>query len=274
MIKIKGNLIVIKKSRKDGLELIADCPMCGGKEKLEVNSKNHVYHCFRCKRGGKIKLFRTKDKTPVVAKIVVDSIQIPGFTPFTSLMSMKFDQAYFLSRRGVLPERAVEMYWGESVSMMDRIVIPIIEDGVTMCYVARAIYDYQKPKELSPPAKVANKSHFLYNLDDINKGDNVVVVEGIFDCEAVVKVGFKCVAALGSHLSEIQIGKLLAKKPARIIFMFDSDRAGFDGMHTAMRALIGRNYHNVDWVSLPKGVDPDEMMVDDLKAVLRGGGCF
>ena len=91
-------------------------------------------------------------------------------------------------------------------------------------FAARAVFPSMQPKELFPAD--VNKDDYLYGLDEVRRGDMVFVVEGIFDAEKVRSVGARAVAVLGSQMSGVQIGKLLAKKPSKVLLMFDNDVPG------------------------------------------------
>jgi len=161
--------------------------------------------------------------------------------------------------------------WG-NYKMRERIIIPIRENGKTVCWIARAIKDGQKPKEISPPVSIANKSHFIYGLDEITDGDKVVVVEGIFDCEHLKFHGYKSVSILGSHISDIQIGKLLAKEPSEIYLLFDGDDAGRRGSRDAWVRLSAR-CSNMFWkiisINIPDEKDPDDLSPKELRGFLK-----
>jgi len=254
--------------------LVLCCPGCG-RDKLEVNSITFVYHCFRCNISGKL-VFNKKPNGPVITKAVRDdskAINIPGYPYMWTAISL-----FSCLERGIDPSRIVNLRIATSSDKMfkNRIIIPIIEDGITKCYAARAIYDWMPLKEMFPPSIVSNKSHYLYNIDDLYKGDTVVLTEGIYDCEAVVNSGYKCVASLGSDLSDIQAGKLLCKRPDKIVIFYDFDDPGRKGGIEAMKKLRKRTDIPIQIIDpgiqmqlevFPK--DPGEMKSDVIRQFLK-----
>jgi hypothetical protein len=70
----------------------------------------------------------------------------------------------------------------------------------------------------------------LYNLGRAIEGNlearpSVAVVEGFFDCIKVHEAGFRCVALMGSSLSQEQ-EKLLDRHFAHVVLLFDGDETG------------------------------------------------
>lgn len=254
--------------RKGGDEFIFTCCWCRRK-KLEVNFKKGKYNCFFCKEGGTVSFLAKRLKLSCVVASPIDrqrlgnsepeEIKIPGYElAKEGALNWTTGLSQYIKSRGVSLTRAYEMKWGVSsdLKFARRLIIPIIEKGRIVCYVARSMYG-EEPKEICPPSSVCNRSHFLYNLDSIEPGDSVVIVEGIFGCEAVVSRGYKCVASMGSNLSDIQIGKLLAKKPRAINIMFDGDEAGRKGEAKAYLKIIGRFNSGVYMARIPDGFQPD-----------------
>lgn len=271
-------------TRKQGEEVVTNCPKCFGKSKLEINIKKMVFHCFRCSWGGRVHRIRTHTVTDINKADVIKSVTAviheevnkvvipPGYVPYNISVAMP-SHINFLVNRNMTQFRVNRAGWGYSTEpkLRDRVIIPIFEDGKMVCYVARSIDRNCKVKELSPPKDVANRSHFIYNIDSVIEGSKVIVVEGIFDCEAVIRAGFPVtVAILGSHMSEVQIGKLLRRKPASITLLFDGDKAGLDGMRRAYKDIMNRNFGNVSMVKLPFEKDPDECAARELLSILKG----
>jgi len=281
LIKLLGSY----RLRKAGEEFIFNCPKCSRK-KLEVNFRKAKFNCFYCNWGGRLsRLFKNfgsrvpvsereqvhwkifKKEFPMEDKVIT----IPEFFDVGEVG--RFDGKYlrYLEKRGVDLERIKALHWGLSTDwrLRERIVIPILENGKAVCYVARSVEDGVEPKELSPPSSICNRSHFLYNIDSIKQGDRVVVVEGIFDCEAVVRAGIPCVSSLGSHMSDVQIGKLLAKKPESICLLFDGDNAGRKGVLDAFNEIWRRFNGRVRISICPDSKDPDELSISELKGLIE-----
>ena len=149
-----------------------------------------------------------------------------------------------------------------------RLFIPILENGKLMCWVARSV-DGREPKELSGP----NRSHFFYGYDALWNFPNtkpIILVEGIFDCLQISKWG-PCLALMGSHISDIQVGKLMALKPSQIILMLDGDEAGRKATEGIARKLGKRmNPMNIRKIWLPDGLDPDDLSREEFNKLMEG----
>ena len=254
--------------RKAGTEFVFSCPYCKHK-KLEINIDKGFYHCFRCHKGGRVKTLLTKllvgynlvstDYRPERGVFLAQEVTAPNY--YSCLLTRHL---VYLRERGISTQRATDMEYGYSNNkkLYMRLIIPIIEQGLKVCYVARAI-DGAMPKEICPPSNICNRSHFLYNLDGIDNNDRVVLVEGIFGCEALVKRGLKAVASMGSNLSEIQVGKLLSKHPKAINIMYDGDAAGRKGAVRAYEKFITRISANIYIVPMDEGKQPDTLTEED-----------
>lgn len=267
-------------TRKQGEEFVFACPKCH-RSKLEVNPRRKLFHCFRCDYKGTLKQILADLNIEAFSAIPVNSVEkpveieaqefkIPEFYSYRAdgTQGMEAGLHHFLAARGIesSSDLLVQSKWGYSTNrkLYKRLIIPIIEDKKIVSYVARA-YDEREPKEISGP----NKSWFLYNLDEIKEGDDVFIVEGIFDAEALRRWGMKAVAILGSNVSDVQIGKLLAKRPKSITIIFDGDMAGKDATFKAAKKLTARPGPKIYCVHLPDDTDPDEMDETALKMLVK-----
>ena len=264
---------------KQGTELIFACPRCG-RMKFYVNPKKRLFQCFRCSYAGYVDqiLDSLEERVPHIERIwnqIQSSAEMAIIPPFPMEVIPKFRKSempytfkYFLESRGFdfYGDQVKEWGFSDDFKLKDRIIIPIKEDGKVVSYVARS-WDGTEPKEISGP----NRSQYLYGLDDISPDQRVVLVEGIFDCEHLRKHGYNAVAVMGSHLSDIQIGKLLAKKPSSIVIMFDGDEAGMNGTKIAYAKLIKRTHTPIDISWLPEGKDPDDLSKEELELQFETG---
>ena len=136
----------------------------------------------------------------------------------------------YLAERGIRKETAEEFglgYFSGRGSMADRIVIPIHNKSGLLAYAGRSI-DGSAPKYKFSAG--FHKSQVLYNLRRAIEGNlearpSVAVVEGFFDCIKVHEAGFRCVALMGSSLSQEQ-GELLDRHFSHVVLLFDGDEAG------------------------------------------------
>ena len=251
---------------KGGKELSFPCPKCGG-PKFDVNISKGVFNCFSGKCGYKGKLSELiegwnrqtyRETLPTqLSEATTQKCEIPGFRPMPTQAGEEY-----LRKRGIVGRFAC----GSSIhlELRGRLVIPIIEEGHIVSYTARAI-DGRKPKDIAGP----DKGQYLYGLDDVVADDTVVIVEGVFDCEAVKRAGYKSVALLGTNLTDVQLGKLLAKKPGVIVLLFDGDDAGCIGMQKALKKIIRRTHTEAYAQIMPPDKDPDDLSPEELRELLE-----
>src|SRR6478735_11077356 len=151
-----------------------------------------------------------------------------------------------------------------------RLTIPIHDARGRVIAFAARILDAEKkdtPKYLnSPDTPLFDKGRTLFNLHRAGpasrKSGRVVVVEGQMDAVALAAAGIEeAVAPMGTALTERQLEMLwrLTEKP---ILCFDGDDAGRRAaMRAAVRALpMLRPGHSLQFVTLPAGMDPDDLL--------------
>ncbi|WP_164114467.1 DNA primase [Sphingorhabdus sp. Alg239-R122] len=148
-----------------------------------------------------------------------------------------------------------------------RLMIPIRDPRGRVIAFGGRILGQGEPKYLnSPDTPLFDKGRTLYNLDKASPASRqtgrILVVEGYMDAIALSQAGFEdVVAPLGTALTEFQIEKLwkMAETP---ILCFDGDAAGQKAaMRAARRALpMLRAGHSLKIVSLPDGMDPDDLV--------------
>jgi DNA primase len=137
----------------------------------------------------------------------------------------------YLHRRGVKEISAQHFdigFFPGKGSMSGRVVIPIHnERGELVAYAGRAI-DQTEPKYKLPVG--FKKSAVLFNLHRV-ASDQVIIVEGFFDCVKVHQAGLPAVVGLmGSSLSDTQ--ETLLQKFKQVILFLDGDDAGREAART------------------------------------------
>ena len=161
----------------------------------------------------------------------------------------------------------------------DRLTMPIHDARGRVIGFAARILDAAKkdaPKYLnSPDTPLFDKGRTLFNLHRAGpasrQSGRIVVVEGQMDVIALAAAGIEeAVAPMGTALTERQIELLwrLCDKP---ILCFDGDAAGRRAaMRAAARALpMLRPGHSLQFVTLPAGMDPDDLLRAKGKAALE-----
>jgi DNA primase len=126
---------------------------------------------------------------------------------------------------------------------------------------------YKFPKGYRKSLELFNLHRALQEPEDLP----LVIVEGFFDCISLWEAGVtKCVALMGSHLSEQQAEILLHCLPrdAEIELLFDADEAGRKGMDRAASLL--EKHGRVRQIHLPEeGMQPDHLSADEVVMVFE-----
>lgn len=173
-----------------------------------------------------------------------------------------------------------------------RIVFPIRDARGRMAgFGARTMDPEGVPKYLNSPQNVLfDKGRLLYGLDQartaIRREDRAVIVEGYMDVIGLHQAGYEnAVSPMGTALTEHQL-RQLKRYSRRIILALDADAAGSQatlrGLDVARdtldreaepvfnsRGLVryeGRLDADLRIISLPEGLDPDEIVLDDPEA--------
>ncbi|HTH29032.1 MAG TPA: DNA primase, partial [Sphingobium sp.] len=148
-----------------------------------------------------------------------------------------------------------------------RLMIPIRDARGRVIAFGGRILGSGEPKYLnSPDTPLFDKGRTLYNLDQAapgaRKSGRMIVVEGYMDVVALAQAGItEVVAPLGTALTEHQIERLWSMVECPVL-CFDGDAAGQKAADRAMlRALpLLRPDRSLDIVTLPMGIDPDDLI--------------
>ena len=156
----------------------------------------------------------------------------------------------------------------------NRIMFPIRStSGNIIAFGGRTLNKDDNAKYInSPESDLFYKSAELYGLyeskQDINKKDQIIIVEGYTDVVALHKNGFgNSVAALGTAFTKLHLTKLL-RYSKNIVFCFDGDVAGKKAAWKAMTNCLTeiRDDTNVSFSFIQDGKDPDELSNQDPNA--------
>ena len=263
-------------SGPEAVEMKFDCPKCGsGQQKynLYVNTRKLLFYCFRCHWKGHLKdvgitvensleglrlVHNDRTELDVISPIKIDGFEL--------IKESDAQELLFLSWRGISLDRALEMGVGVSHTcprLWRRVIIPCFEDGIIVSYTARAAWKGMEPKTLYPTSEEAptKRSDTLHGLDELNFGDLAIFVEGIFDSERIRRWRpiVKPLALGGTQLSDVQLGKTLAKNPRSIHVMLDGDQAGYQAVDKIARKIHHRYKGEVKVHVLEEGKDPDDL---------------
>lgn len=241
-------------SRKDPTEKFAHCPFCFIKmgtpdnhHHLSINIKTKVYHCYRCQTNGHFTNlkdvlgfsseydFNYSDlellkKKLLREKSVRKPININDFSISPSMEKTPFLISY-LEERGYNFNEFIQKYDIKAGKVFKengvtikkwkgRIIFPIKDNGNIYLAVGRSYLNF-KPKYLNTEG---TKSGLLFNIDNVNNTDKVILCEGIFSAIAAEKfTKVPAVASLGKGVLDSQLIKLRKKNVKKVILCLDSD---------------------------------------------------
>jgi DNA primase len=264
-----------------------------GQEAFHANLKRGVFHCFACGAGGNVLDFVAAMEGGSIREAALrlqgwrgpTGLSVaPAATGFTGRklvtkkrsinpplgFTLELDRRHpYLARRGIEPATAehfgVGHFRGHGL-MNGRIAIPIHDDaGRLVAYCGRAV-DLVEPRYRFPAGFQKSQVVFHYHQARAAGGDQVIVVEGFFDCMRVYQAGFPCVVALmGARLSQAQ-KNLLAARFCEVVLLLDGDRTGRAATDQIASDL--RPACSVTEIPLPADVQPDQMTGEEIRRLL------
>lgn len=169
-------------------------------------------------------------------------------------------RAWYL-KYGISPELA-DMYGIGYTPYLDRVVLPIYEDGDLVAMQLRAVDKDVKPKYLNPAASEFNSVIFESQDGEAEYG---VVTEDIL---STIKVGtvLPSVSILGTNMTDDRAYKI-SNKFQNVILWLDNDRAGIKAVRNCVSklALMGCEVYRVQ-----SDKDPKTYTKDKIKQLIRG----
>ena len=282
--------VKLRRSGKDQYRGCCPIHRGDGRDAFHVNLARNIFHCFACGAGGTVldfvaamdrcSLFEAAQKLQAITGSSVPTTSTPNEKELvterrrvSSPLNFKLTgidcRHPYLAERGITEQTArdfgVGFYAGPGL-MHRRLVIPIHNaEGQLIAYCGRSV-DQTQPRYRVPPAFA--KSEILFNMHRAGAGESssVVVVEGFFDCMKVHQAGIRSVVALmGSVLYEPQRHVLL-ERFSRVILLLDGDPTGRKASTVIAQRL--RLDCNVRVISLPDGVQPDQLPAEDIGNIL------
>jgi DNA primase len=171
---------------------------------------------------------------------------------------------------------------GEYDRFRSRIMFPIRDArGRTLGFGGRAMRSDQGAKYVNTAeTDFFHKSKILYGLDRargaMTKANRAVVVEGYTDVLALHQAGLEgAVGVMGTAITPDQVATLSGVVD-EVVLAMDADSAGQEAMLRAQRVAGGRRMR-LRVASMPKGVDPAELMATDggaerFRGMVEGAG--
>lgn len=285
--------------RRSGLDQYRGrCPIHQGQgtEAFHANLKRGVFHCFACGAGGNVLDFVAAMEGCSIREAAMrlqgsHADAGAGVAPAAANgsvgkelvtkkrrvnpplgFSLEIDRRHpYLARRGIDAATAGHFgvgYFSGRGLMSGRIAIPIHDpSGRLVAYCGRAV-DGSDPRYRFPVGFQKSQALFNYHRARAAGGDQVIVVEGFFDCMRVHQAGFSCVVALmGARLSAAQ-KDLLTDRFSQVALLLDGDQTGRTATAQIARDLAPAC--SVTELLLPPGIQPDQMTADQIRQVLTG----
>jgi DNA primase len=154
----------------------------------------------------------------------------------------------------------------------NRIMFPIWDrQGRIVAFGGRAMGDAMPKYINSSETPVYSKSRHLYGLFQglatLRKDRRIVILEGYMDVVMCHQFGLDFTAAtLGTALTEDHV-RILRRYADKVTLLFDPDAAGAQASLRGGELLVADGF-TVDVVTLPDGVDVDELLVQSGRAVV------
>lgn len=151
----------------------------------------------------------------------------------------------------------------------NRLIFPVIDAfGKVVAFGGRAlevVNGFAKYKNTSE-TPLFNKRKVLYNINILKKARQeqgnlpfVIMVEGYMDTIALYKAGYKnVVASMGTSLT-VEQARLVKRYSDTVLICYDGDSAGQKATVRGLE-ILSENGLEVRVVSLPDGLDPDEII--------------
>lgn len=189
-----------------------------------------------------------------------------GYAPTKPVLQLFFEQRkvdfQLLRKSGLFIEQADGKLRDRFIG---RVMFPIRDqNGQVIAFSGRKLTsDKDVPKYLnSPETSLFNKRRVLFNFDqakaEIHRTHSAILCEGYMDVLAAVAAGVpNVVASMGTSLTDEQIAQL-ARHAKTLEICYDGDEPGQNAIKRALELLTANGNFNLNVVTLPAGLDPDE----------------
>jgi len=201
------------------------CPECMTEGKLWITRNIDSYFCYcnKCSYKHRTKKKITLQSFSDMHKKNTSYENNKAFLPSDFTLKIPQEAMWWLLKYSISEFKAREYKIGYSPSL-NRIILPIYDQGKLVFTQARAILPTQMPKYLS--SKSVNKSKLLFK-SFTKTPKTVVITEDILSAIVVSKV-LPSVSIMGTVLSDYQLNYLVALKVPIIVWL-DGDSAGIKG---------------------------------------------
>lgn len=287
-------------------EIKADCPFCGGSEKLWVNRDTSKWVCYKCGVGGgpvhlvrqvlgigwtEAKRIVVGDGTPVsqplsavvrkyldaerryqsgdVQKDDPPAVALPDeYIPCWDPQTRMIRIPEYLRSRGIGVRMSQVYGLGYCLSgpYAGRVICPATVGGVLRTFQARTMID-SEPKYRNPPDNA--RSQVFWGYDQAVGAKTWVGVEGSFDVMGVVRAGLTAVGGMGKRFTPFHGASLATAGVERFIFLMDPD-AKSDVLASAM--VVSEWVPEVLQAHLPTQYDPGNAPAECIREAVAKAG--
>lgn len=278
---------------QSGKELVYICPYCRERNgtpdqrgHLYVNVDNLTYFCQRCGAKGYLGHvdvkgydFTPNPSDPELMKQIGEIIgreeekdhlySLEDSRPLWEFDGSKYetDAIEYLENRGFGFDTIV--YYGIRLGNFysryrNRVIIPneiTTIDGIdyTDMFVGRAFADVGVDKKGRPYPKYVNpagdnRRRSVFNLHRIEKGSPIVITEG---CITSMSAGSNAVATYGKYVTDIQLKRILGKRPSLVYVALDPD--ALDVAEELCKRISRLDTVPIKLVVLPDGEDANSL---------------
>lgn len=147
----------------------------------------------------------------------------------------------------------------------NRIMFPIVRNNSVVGFAGRTMGNTSAKYINSKTTLLYNKRENLYGFWETRKhayqAGSLVVVEGYFDMLTLFSKGIKNVVALGGTALTRQHAQIIKRYCKQAYVVLDGDKSGASAAQKAEEILESANL-KVKVCTLPKGMDPDEYVVE------------
>jgi DNA primase len=271
--------------RDNGRDEVAGlCPLHrDSRPSFYVNRRKQVFYCHGCGRGGGLsRLIRwLGDSTPTVVDHGPGQLMEDSCDFYRRQLARGDDALAYLARRGIRDRAVLErMRIGYAPGACLRgyltrlgyvreelIARGLVDEWGRDCFYrcltfplseADSLYGRSLTHGLCRHRFLPASKGGLYGWARAAAFCRVIVVEGLFDFAALWQAGFhNAIAALGSHLNNLQLSQLCQWDERVTYICFDADRNG-SGQRAARSLCIQLRHADVEAlrVELPQGHDP------------------
>ncbi len=279
------NLEGVTINRK-GTNFHTRCPFCGDSKKSQSKKRFHLKYendqaiygnCFNCNNSCNFyslyahiigvtsdeayKKFNTYNKKSILKRLNGTKINTKNedinnkYVDFSYILQdcITVDQptnSFILKKyqhllQQFIQERKIKqkLYIAYRGPFKSRIIIPIWYDNKMVYFQGRRIFSEMSPKYLNPSV---NKNNIILNIENFNKDNHIIVVEGLLDAYTIGNQG---TAVLGKEASKEFLSQLREKSNKPVIIAMDNDK---DGMAKTIEYINNREYRNELFFIMPK----------------------